>query len=330
MIAALRGERGVTVLAAVLVVQIAILVVTRLPGREAAPEPLLAGLQADAVTRIEIGDGADGHVVMDRVADGWVLSDAGGYPADGTRIAGLLDRLAAARRDRLVARTEAGRLELRVAPGGFERRVRIDAGGDGYLLYVGTTAGTGAGHVRVDGEDEVWSVDGMAPWQVAADRSDWVDPVYLRVEADRIAAFELVNAAGSFRFERSDGEWTSPVPGAGEVLDQDRVTAFVDRVSTLRMRRPLGTEPPVDYRLAERAAEVRLALSPDEDGEGGSLELLILAGGDDDYDYVVKSSDSEYYVEVPSFTLADLVDADRSTFVTADDPGGSPTGGSSQ
>ncbi len=330
MIAALRGERGVTVLAAVLVVQIAILVLTRLPGREQVPEPLLAGLQADAVTRIEIEDGADGHVVMDRAADGWVLSDAGGYPADATRIAELLDGLAAARRDRLVARTEAGRLELRVAPDGFERRVRIDAGADRFLLYVGTTAGTGGGHVRVDGEDEVWTVDGVAPWQVAADRADWVDPVYLRVESDRVAAFELVNAAGRFRFERSGGAWISPVPGAGEVLDQERVTAFVDRVSTLRMRRPLGTEPPGDYGLAERAAEVRLALGPDEDGEAGTLELLILAGGDDEYDYVVKSSDSEYYVEVPSFTLADLVDADRSTFVTADDTGGSPPGDSSR
>ncbi len=332
MIAALRRERGLAVLAAVLVAQAAILVLTRLPGREDVPESLLAGLEAGAVTRIEIEDGADGHVVMDREGDGWVLSDAGGYPADGTRIAELLDRLAAARRDRLVARTEAGRLELRVAPDGFERRVRIDAGAVGYLLYIGTTAGTGAGHVRVDGEDEVWSVDGMAPWQVVADRSDWVDPIYLRVEADRIAAFELVNAAGSFRFERSDGEWTSPVPGAGEVLDQERVTAFLDRVSTLRMRRPLGAEPPGDYRLAERAAEVRLALSPDEDGEGegGTLELLILAGGDDDYDYVVKSSDSEYYVEVPSFTLADLVNADRSTFVTEGDTGGSPTGDSAR
>jgi len=330
VIASLRGERGVTVLAAVLVVQVAILVVTRLPGREAAPEPLLAGLQADAVTRIEIEDGADGQVVMDRAADGWVLSDAGGYPADGTRIADLLDRLGAARRDRLVARTEAGRLELRVAPDGFERRLRIDAGADRFLLYVGTTAGTGGGHVRVDGEDEVWSVDGVAPWQVAAERSDWVDPVYLRVEPDRVAAFELVNAAGSFRFERLGDGWTSPEPGVGEVLNQDRVTAFVDRVSTLRMRRPLGTEPPGDSGLAERAAEVRLALSPDEDGEAGTLELLILAGGDDEYDYVVKSSDSEYYVEVPSFTLADLVDADRSTFVTADATDGSPTGDSSQ
>ena len=330
MIAALRGERGVTVLAAVLVVQIAILVLTRLPGREQVPEPLLAGLQADAVTRIEIEDGADGRVVMDRAADGWVLSDAGGYPADATRIAELLDGLAAARRDRLVARTEAGRLELRVAPDGFERRLRIDAAADRFLLYVGTTAGAGGGHVRVDGEDEVWTVDGVAPWQVATDRADWVDPVYLRVESDRVAAFELVNAAGRFRFERSGGAWISPVPGAGEVLDQERVTAFVDRVSTLRMRRPLGTEPPGDYGLAERAAEVRLALGPDEDGEAGTLELLILAGGDDEYDYVVKSSDSEYYVEVPSFTLADLVDADRSTFVTADDTGGSPPGDSSR
>ncbi len=329
MIAALRRERGLAVLAAVLLAQAAILLLTRLPGREQVPEPLLAGLQADAVTGVEIEDGADGHVVMAREGDGWVLSDAGGYPADGTRIADLLDRLAAARRDRLVARTEAGRLELRVAPDGFERRVRIEAGPERYLLYIGTTAGTGAGHVRVDGEDEVWTVDGVAPWQVAADRADWVDPVYLRVESDRVAAFELVNATGRFRFERSDGGWTSPVPGAGEVLDQDRVTAFVERVSTLRMRRPLGTEPPGDYGLAERAAVVRLALSPDEDGEVRTLELLILAGGDDGYDYVVKSSDSEYYVEVPSFTLADLVDAGRSAFVTAD-TGGSPPGDPSQ
>ena len=330
MIAALLRERALAVLAAVLVVQAAILLLTRLPGREDVPEPLLAGLEAEAVTRIEIEDGADGHVVMDRQGDRWVLSDAGGYPADGTRIADLLDLLAAARRERMVARTEPGRLELRVATAGFERRVRIEAGADGYLLYVGTTAGTGAGHVRVDGEDEVWTVDGMAPWQVAADRADWVDPVYLRVEPERVAAFELVNAAGSFRFERSGDGWAGLTPGAGEVLDQQRVSAFVERVSTLRMRRPLGTEPPGDYRLAERAAVVRLALSPDADGEAGTMELLILAGGDDDYDYVVKSSDSEYYVEVPSFTLADLVDADRSTFVTADETGGSPSGGSSQ
>lgn len=329
MIAALRGERSVTVLSAALVVQIAILVLTRLPGSEAAPEPLLAGLASDAVTRMEIEDGAGGHVAMDRVADGWVLTDAGGYPADGVRIADLLARLAAARRDRLVARTEAGRLELRVAPEDFERRLRIDAATDRYLLYVGTTAGTGGGHVRVGGEDEVWSVDGMAPWQVAADRSEWVDPVYLRVEADRVAAFELENEAGSFRFERSGGGWTSPDRGVDEVLNQDRVTAFVDRVSTLRMRRPLGTDPPDERGLASRAV-VRLALSPDEDGEAGALEVLILAGADDEDDYVVKGSDSAYYVEVPSFTLADLVDADRSTFVTADATGGSPAGDSSQ
>ena len=325
MIAALRRERGLTVLAAVLVVQIAILVLTRLPGREEAPEPLLAGLAVDAATRIEIDDGVDGRVVMAREEAGWVLGEAGGYPADGTRIDDLLDRLAAARRDRLVAQTEAGRRELRVMPDAFERRLRIDA----YLLYVGTTAGSGGAHVRVDGEDEVWSVDGLAPWQVSVDQSSWVDPVYLRVESDRVAAFELVNAAGSFRFEFSDGSWTTPDLGDGETVDQERLSAFVDRVSTLRMRRPLGTEPPDEYGLAERAAVVRLALSPDEDGDAGTVELLILAGTDDDGDYVVKSSDSEYYVEVSSFALADLVDADRSTFVTADDTGGSPRGDSS-
>lgn len=326
MIAALLRERGVTVLAAVLVAQVAVLAVTRLPGREAAPEPLLAGLTAAAAQRIEIDDGAGGSVVMARQETDWVLSDAGGYPADGARVADLLDRLVAARRDRLVARTDAGRRELRVRPDDFERRLRIDAGtDDAYLFYVGAAAGTRGAHVRVDGQDEVWSVDGLAPWQVAADRASWVDPVYARVESDRVAAFELQNAAGSFRFERSDAGWTSPALGDGEAVDQERVTDFVGRFSSLRMRQPLGTEPPDDAGLDRPAAVVRIELSPDEDGAAGGLEFIIGAGGDDDA-YVVKSADSEYYVEVSSFTLADLVDAGRSTFVMADDAGGSPAG----
>lgn len=333
MIAALLRERGVTVLAAVLAAQVAVLAVTRLPGREAAPEPLLAGLTAGAAERIEIDDGAGGSVVLARQETDWVLSDAGGYPADGVRVADLLDRLVAARRDRLVARTDAGRRELRVLPDDFERRLRIDAGTDAYLFYVGAAAGTRGAHVRVDGEDEVWSVDGLAPWQVSADRSSWVDPVYARVESDRVAAFELANAAGSFRFERSDQGWASPA--LGEAVDQERVTDFVGRFSSLRMRQPLGTEPPDDAGFDRPAAVVRIELSPDEDGAaGGRLELVIGAGGDDgaggDGAYVVKSTDSEYYVEVSSFTLADLVDADRSAFVMADDAGGSPAGDATQ
>ncbi len=325
MSASLLRERGVTVLAAVLVAQIAVLAVTRLPGREAAPEPLLAGLTAGAAERIEIDDGAGGSVVMARQETDWVLSDAGGYPADGARVADLLDRLVAARRDRLVARTDAGRRELRVLPDDFERRLRIAAGTGAYLFYVGAAAGTRGAHVRVDGEDEVWSVDGLAPWQVSADRSSWVDPVYVRVESDRVAAFELENAAGSFRFERSDEGWTSPALGDGEVVDQERVTAFVDRFSSLRMRQPLGAEPPDGAGLDRPAAVVRIDPRPDEDGAAGGLELVIGAGGDDGA-YVVKSTDSEYYVEVSSFTLADLVDADRSAFVMAGDAGGSPAG----
>ncbi len=325
MIAALLRERRLTVLAAVLVAQVAILAVTRLPGREAPPEPLLAGLTADAAERIEIDDGADGRVVMAREESGWVLSDAGGYPADGARVADLLDRLAAARRDRLVARTGAGRRELRVLPDDFERRLRVDAGTGAYLIYVGAAAGARGAHVRVDGQDEVWSVDGLAPWQVSTDRTSWVDPVYVRVEPDRVAAFELENAAGSFRFERMGEEWASPDLGVGEAVDQERVTAFVDRFSSLRMRQPIGAEPPEDAGLDPPAAVVRIDLSPDEDGAAGSLELVIGAGGDDGA-YIVKSTDSEYYVEVSSFTLADLVDADRSAFVMTGDAGVSPSG----
>lgn len=330
MIAALLRERGLAVLAAVLVAQLVILTVTRLPGRAAAPEPLLAGLTAESVTRIEIDDGADGRVVMVREESGWALSGAGGYPADAALVADLLDRLAASRRDRLVARTEAGRRELSVLPDDFERRVRIEAGTGEHLIYVGAAAGSDGAHVRVDGQDEVWNVDGLASWQVSADRSSWVDPVYVRVEPDRVAAFALWNAAGSFRFERTDAGWTWPDQVGGEAVDQERVTDFVDRFGSLRMRQPLGAEPPAAA-LDPPAAVVRIDLSPAEDdaADGAeaadSLEIFIHSGGADGA-YVVKSADSEYYVEVSSFTLAELVDADRSAFVMTGGADESPSG----
>ena len=326
MIAALLRERGPAVLTALLAVQVVILIVTRLPGGAAAPEPLLAGLAADAAERIEIDDGADGRVVIARQESGWVVTDAGGYPADGTRVTDLLDRLAAARRDRLVARTDAGRRELRVLPDDFERRLRVGAGTETFLIYVGADAGADGAHVRVDGQDEVWSVDGLPSWQVSTDPTYWVDPIYVRVEPERIAAFELQNAAGTFRFERTDQGWTSPDLGEGESVDQERLTAFTDRFSALRMQRPLGVEPPATG-FDPPAAVVRIDLRPAEGGAAesteaaGSVELAIGAAAGDDGAYVVKSADSEYYVEVSNFTLADLVDADRSVFVTAGDAG---------
>ena len=328
MIAALRREPGLTLLAAALVVQIAILVVTRLPGRVEAPEPLLAGFTVEAATRIEIDDSTGVSVVLARAEAGWMLPDAGAYPADGTRVAGLLGHLAAARRDRPVVRTQAGQRELRVVPDAFERRMQVHAGEVEHLLYIGTSAGTRSAHVRVDGQNEVWSVAELAPWQVPADVSSWIDPLYLRVEPDRVAAFELVNAAGSFRFERAEDGWTVAGLQAAEALDQERVSAFVDRLSTLRMRRPLGTELLDRYRLDPPAAVVRLTLSAgqgegeDEDEAGVTVQLTVGAADTAGDAYVVKSSESEYYVEVSSFTLSDLVDADRSTFVIADDTAG--------
>ena len=357
MIAALLRERGPAVLAALLAVQVVILVVTRLPGRSAAPEPLLAGLTAEAAERIEIDDGADGRLTLARRESGWVVTDAGGYPADGTRVTELLDRLTGARQDRLVARTDAGRRELRVLPDDYERRLRVDAGDQAFLLYVGADVGANGAHVRVDGRDEVWSVDGLASWQVSTDSAYWVDPIYVRVEPDRIAAFELQNAAGAFRFERTEEGWTAPDLGEGEAVDQERLTDFADRFSALRMQQPLGTAPPETgfdpvamVRIALRPAEDGAAETPEADGgaddpasadapasaddpasaEGAaSVEIAIGAGGGDGV-YVVKSADSEYYVEVSSFTLADLVDADRSAFVTAGDAGGPPSGDPSQ
>lgn len=336
MIAALWRERNLMLLAVVLVVQVAALVLTRLPGRVEVTQPLLAGLTVEGAMHIKISDYAGQQVVLAREESGWVLPDVDDYPADDSRVTALLRHLASARRDRPVVRTESGARELRVVPDIFERRLQVQAGEIEHLLYIGTVDGTRAAHVRVDGEDEVWRVAELASWQVSADLSSWADTFYLRVEPDQVAAFELENAAGSFPFQRTEGGWTGLDLHAGETLDQERVTAFVDRLSSLRMSMPLGTEPVPHYRLNPPAAVVHLTVRSDPDGDDETepaaervVQLIVGAVAVEGDHYVVKNSDSEYYVEVSSFTLSDLVDADRSTFVIADDTTGSPLGASS-
>ena len=330
MITPFFRTHGLTVLALILVIQAAVLIVIRLPDREEEPESLLVGLTTESATRVEIDDGSDGRIIMIREEAGWVLNEASGYPADTTRINSLLALLATARRDRPVALTEVGRRELHVVVDEYERRLQIRSRSEEHLLYIGNTAGRRGTHVRVEGEDEVWSVDGLSTWQVSVDQSAWVDPIYLRVEPEKVDSFELENSAGSFLFLREGEEWTYRDLGSGETLNTERLGIFMNRMSTLRMIRPLGIEPPGENGLAERAAVVRLELSSGKDQKADTLEVVILTQESDDDDYIVKSSNSEYYVLVSSFTLSDLVDADRSTFVISDDKGRLSSGASFQ
>jgi hypothetical protein len=133
--------------------------------------------------------------------------------------------------------------------------------------------------------------------------SGWVDLVYLQVTPDDVTGLEVRNASGTLAFTRpAGGSWELAGLPAGETLDQAKVDTLLQQVTTVRMARPLGTEDRPEYGMANPLAMVVIRAA------GKEVVLTIGAQEAADLSYVVRSSESPYYVRVAVSSLRDVVE----------------------
>jgi hypothetical protein len=310
-------NRGNQILVAVLVVQIALAVLVFWPRQAsvAAGEPLLAGVEVDQIARVTIRDAAGEQVQLAKTDDGWVIADAGGYPATEGAVPELLDKLVGLRSGRLVAETAGSYQRLQVADQNYAHRVELKLE-DGTLrtLYLGTSPSFGAIHVRVAEQTPVYLASDLSSADVGSRVSNWIDTSYFSVPQDQIVAVTLENRNGTFEFQKVGEEWTMAGLAADETLDTGSVTSLVSRATSVRMLRPLGTEPMPSYRMdAPSAVLVLNARSPE--GTATTYTLHVGARSEEDSSYVIKSSESPYYVRVAEFTAQDWVEKDHQGFL---------------
>ena len=308
------------ILAAILAVQIVLLAITFWPRASAAGggEPLFGELSADQVVRLTL-QGAEGEpVVLAQNAGRWVLPEADDYPAQGDKIAALLDKLLAIRGDRLVARTGGSHQRLKVAGDDFERLITLElADGTQHQLYLGTSPRYQVLHVRPGDQDAVYLALGLTLYDARAEVTAWVDPVYFSVPRDEIVALTLENANGRFAFKKGeDDAWTMEGLSADETLNPNNVTSLVTRVTSLQMRRPLGREEQAAYGFDAPSAVVTVLT---RDAEGGERTHILRVGAQrnegKDAGYVVKSATSPYYVLAADYTVSNFVERTRQDFL---------------
>ncbi|HXF64413.1 MAG TPA: DUF4340 domain-containing protein, partial [Caldilineaceae bacterium] len=150
-------------LAVVLVIQTALAVVVYWPRTTSGGgEALLPDVTAEEVTSLRIADAEGNEVVLERGEEGWTLAGTDGYPANEEKINTSLDKLLALNGDRLVTQTAASHKQLQVAEDDFVRRITLNAGGDEYTLYLGSSAGAGATHLRLAGNDATYLTSEVA------------------------------------------------------------------------------------------------------------------------------------------------------------------------
>lgn len=314
----LFGSRWIPLLALLLLAQLALTALVYWPRSNAtsAGEPLLAGFDPAQVQAVTITDGNESSLRVARQGEGWVLPAADDFPVKGEKVTGLLDKIAALQRERLVGSQATTLAQLNVSDDSFTRRIAVEmADGATQTLYVGDGPRFRTSHVRLGGENSAYLSLDFSPDDSAIRMGDWIDVSFVSIAEASIQKMTLENANGVFDFYRdAAGQWQMAGLAEGESFNPNNLISLLTTLSALNMAEPLGKEKKAEYGL--EAPTVRVAVEyTDATGAAQSAEIRIGALDDSQSYYVVSSSESPYLVHISKFSLDRFIERTRDEFL---------------
>jgi hypothetical protein len=322
-------------LIAVLVVQLILAVVIYLPGAASVEQsrgPLLPDFKPESVTGLTIHDKDNGSQIVfaKNSAGEWTLPKADDYPLSNAQIVGLLGKVRALDTNRLIAQNRSSQSRLRVAPDAYERMLEIKQGEKIDRLYIGSSEGANAAHTRLNDQDPVYLTSGLTGGDVSTSISSWIDAPYFAVNQSIIARMVVTNKQGTFEFNKANDAFTLTGLAPSEKFNADKLTGLLGQISNVTLAAPLGKSEQDKYGMKAPLATLTLitreqvTVSPTPTSGAGLSGLiftatppatppaapqtitktveatytLTLGAKLDSGNYVLKSSQSAYYVEI--------------------------------
>lgn len=306
-------KRHQIILAAVLAVQVALAAIIYWPRTTAdgAPAKLFGDLTADQVTRLTIEAQGDERIVLSREMGAWSLPEADGYPARDETVTEFVEKLVDLGSDRLVTETAASHERLQVTDDTYQRRITIGAT-DGLerVVLLGSSPAYGATHVRLEGEDEVYLTSDLSAWEANTAASGWVESGYLQLATADLQQVTVSNAQGSVTVVQSaPDEWSLVGVAEDETVDTYAVASYGQRVASISLLEPLGKTEDPGYGLSDPSATISITLAD------RTVTLRVGAKDPLDNSYVIKSSESPYYVRVSEYVVKEYVEGSRETLL---------------
>lgn len=318
-------KRHQQILAALLLVQLALIAVVFWPRSAATGggEQAFSDLAVDDIVSLRIMDDTGQSVYLRRTGEDWVLPDAGDYPGNSGTISPLLEKLVGLTSDRLVTRTEASHQRLQVAKDNFVRQVTLElVDGSFQILYLGSAPQYTTTHFRVEGQDETYLTSALTTWELNTRLASWVEASYSSLPVDSLTEVTLENANGTFVFVpvpvAAEGgtttqEWTLQGLNTGETANAVKIRTTVNQAASVVVTNPLGKTELPDYGLESPNAVIVLKTAD-------QTVTLTVGAQTASGNYVLKGSDSPYFIEVSAYSIESLVGGTRADFITAPAP----------
>ncbi|MCB0062928.1 MAG: DUF4340 domain-containing protein, partial [Caldilineaceae bacterium] len=297
--------------------QLVLIAVVFWPGRgaNATAAALFPDVTVDDVQAMTIQEG-EKQIQVARSGDGWVLPDAGDFPVKAVTVSDTISKVLQIDTRRLVADDTSSHARLQVTEEDAQREVTLETtAGETLTLLVGSSPSFRSTNVRRNDSDAVYTTGSLQATDLRTDYANWIDTSYLAIPQTDIQALTVENAQGTLSFtEVSTDTWTLDDLAEGETFNQNNLTSLLTRFSGLNMVQPLGKEAQPAYGMENPAATVTIVHQP----TGGTAETTTLTIGTEPLEngnYVVKSSDSAYYVEVASFSVENILNRGRADYL---------------
>jgi hypothetical protein len=301
---------------ALLGVQFILIISLYWSGREKG-EPmtdLMQGLAAEAVTELTITEGSGKTLTLRQEENGgWQAGNgkAVSYPADPEQVRHLLTTLTALQSRRLVTRTKSSHIRLQVDDKIFAKMVVLRVkGGETRTLFLGSSPGPQAMHVRPAATDDVYLVDGISAWELDTEPESWWQTNYVLLDGEKLQEVSLKNHHGSFTLRKEGDKWRLGDADPQQELTPAVVDDFLRQVSHININRYLDREhrgKPLD------AALLSLKLA---DQEPLTVAIGPNSGGEDN-EHVIKSSASPFFAAANNDQLGPLLEMKKENFTAA-------------
>ncbi|WP_085580182.1 DUF4340 domain-containing protein [Thalassospira mesophila] len=259
----------------------------------------------DHVT-IEDSDGA--KVSLAKNGKDWQLPDQDNFPADGTKVDGLISKLTGLHEGLPIATSSGAIKRFKLAKDDFERRITLKNGDKAVAtLYFGTSQGTHQTHARRDDQNEVYAVT-MGSYDAPAKADDWIDSTALQISADDIVKMDvdgLSLVASEVPVAKGDAK-SADKSAAKPATDENADKADLDKAKTQTVWNLANAapdqklQPAAASTLAAMTAKVRISsvLGKDAKPEYGMdhpvLKVsLTIKGKDQPVEYVMGKSDGK-------------------------------------
>lgn len=274
-------------LAGIFVLQLVLILLVRSPFTSASartePRLLLPQLEATSPGRVVIEGKDDERITLVRHGEDWSIEELDDFPADGEKVEQLLEDLERIEVRRPVVTSSRYHEAFKVTDEDRAARVKVYDGDEVRAdLIVGSSANYRTTNVRLGDEDEVYEIQGLAPYDVRPAQSTWIEKKLVDLPSAEIDRLSLTNSAGQFELEKRDGDWAvvSPEDKQDEKLDQAKIDALVRAATSLQLSDAVGPVDDAAQGFASPAATLVLRGGPEgaADEASGALDLTLIVG----------------------------------------------------